>query len=136
MGMRAYLTLRLLAAVLAVAAFLFRKALTMTDITKATAEAVEAARQGEQFAVILAAIQAAQIIQAQQPAPPPPPVVVQPASAGAAGKWLAIAVSGSMLMVTVAFAAVALAIAAACTALVALVVYGIYRDIRRGGGRK
>jgi hypothetical protein len=36
-----------------------------------------------------------------------------------------------MLMVTVAFAAVAVAIAAACTALVALVVYGIYRDIRR-----
>ena len=34
-------------------------------------------------------------------------------------------------MVTVAFAAVALAIASACIALVALVVYGIYRDIRK-----
>jgi hypothetical protein len=62
-------------------------------------------------------------------------VVVQQSSAGTAGKWLAIADSGSMLMVTVAFAAVALAIAAACIALVALVVYGIYRDIR-GGGRR
>jgi hypothetical protein len=133
--MRAHLVLRLLAAALAVAAFLFRKALTMPDITKAAAEAVEAARQGEQFAVILAALQAQQIIQAQQPPVPPPPVVVQQSSAGTAGKWLAIAVSGSMLMVTVAFAAVALAIAAACIALVALVVYGIYRDIR-GGGRK
>jgi hypothetical protein len=108
----------------------------MTDISKASAEALEAARQGEQFAVILAAIQAAQIIQAQQPTTPPPPVVVsQQSSAGTAGKWLAIGVGGSMLMITVAFAAVALAIASACVALVALVVYGIYRDIR-GGRRK
>jgi hypothetical protein len=133
--MRAYLVLRFLAAALTVAAFLFRKALTMPDITKANAEAVQAARQSEQFAVILAAIQAQQIIQAQQQPVPPPPVVVRQSAAGTAGKWLAVAVSGSMLMITVAMAAVALAITAACTALVALVVYGIYRDIR-GGGRK
>ncbi|MEW2523158.1 hypothetical protein [Actinacidiphila alni] len=105
----------------------------MSDISKASAEAVEAARQGEQFALILAAVQAAQSVQAQQPVPPPAPVVVQ--QSGTAGKWMAIAVGGSMLMITVAFAAVALAIAAAAIALVALVVYGIYRDIR-GGGRK
>lgn len=105
----------------------------MTDLSKASADAVEAARQGEQFAVILAAIQAAQIIQAQQSAAPAPPPVVAPgqSSAGTAGKWLAIGIGGSMLMVTVAFAAVALAIASACVALVALVVYGIYRDIRK-----
>jgi hypothetical protein len=134
--MRTHLVLRFLAAALTVAAFLFRKALTMPDITKANAEAVQAARQSEQFAVILAAIQAQQIIQAQQqPVVPPPPVVVRQSAAGTAGKWLAVAVSGSMLMITVAMAAVALAITAACTALVALVVYGIYRDIR-GGGRK
>ncbi|WP_433890705.1 hypothetical protein [Streptomyces sp. CA-111067] len=120
-------------AVLILAALLIRKALvTMTDLAKATADAVEAARQGEQFAVILAAVQAAQVIQAQQPAaPPPPPVAVHPS--GTAGKWLAVAVGGSMLMITVAFAAVALAIASASVALVALVVYGIYRDIRRAG---
>jgi hypothetical protein len=135
--MRAHLVLRFLAAALTVAAFLFRKALTMPDITKANAEAVQAARQSEQFAVILAAIQAQQIIQAQQqPVVPPPPVVVRQSAAGTAGKWLAVAVSGSMLMVTVAMAAVALAIAAACTALVALVVYGIYRDIRGTARRR
>ncbi|MFI1091937.1 hypothetical protein [Streptomyces sp. NPDC020917] len=105
----------------------------MSEISKASADAVEAARQGEQFAMVLAAIQAAQA--AQQPAAPPP-VVVQQSGAGQAGKWLAIAVGGSMLMVTVAFAAVALAIAAACTALVALVVYGIYRDIRGTARRR
>ncbi|WP_405583838.1 hypothetical protein [Streptomyces sp. NBC_01190] len=104
----------------------------MTDISKASAEAVEAAKQGEQFAVFLAAIQAAQIIQAQQHTAPAALVVVpQQSGAGTAGKWLAIGAGGSMLMVTVAFAAVALAIASACIALVALVVYGIYRDIRK-----
>jgi len=102
----------------------------MSDIEKASREAVEAARQSEQFHLIVAAMQAAQIAQAQQPAPQP--IVIR--ESGQAGKWLAIGIGGSMLMVTVAFAAVALAIAAACTALVALVVYGIWRDIR--GGRK
>ncbi|MBY8877520.1 hypothetical protein [Actinacidiphila acidipaludis] len=104
----------------------------MSEISKASAEAVEAARQGDQFAVIVAALQAQQIINAQQQqVAPPTPIVVQKSAADQAGKWLAIAVGGSMLMVTVAFAAVALAIAAAAVALVALVVYGIYRDIRR-----
>lgn len=106
----------------------------MTDVTKASAEAVEAARQSDHFAVMLAAIQAAQLVQAQQQPTPPPPVTVQQSAAGTAGKWLAICAGGSMLMITVSFAAVALAIASACVALVALVVYGIYRDIR--GGRK
>ncbi|MBY8876804.1 hypothetical protein [Actinacidiphila acidipaludis] len=105
----------------------------VSEIGKASAEAVEAARQGDQFAVIVAALQAQHIINAQQAPAPPAPIVIQKSGAGQAGKWLAIAVGGSMLMVTVAFAAVALAIAAACIALVALVVYGIYRDIR---GRK
>ncbi|CAG6392751.1 hypothetical protein NMG29_06545 [Streptomyces cocklensis] len=102
----------------------------MTDINEASQEAIDAAKQGENFAVMLAAIQAAQLAQAQQPQQPAP-VVIQQSAASTAGKWLAIGAGGSMLMITVAFAAVALAIAAVCTALVALVVYGIYRDIRR-----
>jgi hypothetical protein len=102
----------------------------MTDLSRASQDAVEAARQGEQYAAILAAMTAAEVVkQLQQPAPAPPPAPQQ--RVGEAGKWLAVGVGGSMLMVTVAFAAVALAIAAACTALVALVVYGIWRDIRK-----
>lgn len=102
----------------------------MTDIGKASQDAIDAAKQGDQFAVMLAALQTAAIVQQlQQPAPVPAPVPQQ--RAGEAGKWLAIGVGGSMLMVTVAFAAVALAIAAVSVALVALVVYGIYRDIRK-----
>jgi hypothetical protein len=107
------------------------------DLTKASADAVDAARQSDQFAMILAALQAQEIIRAQQQTPAaPPPVVVQQSTAGTAGKWLAVGVGGSMLMITVAFAAVALAVAAAAVALVAVVVYGIWRDVRRGGGRR
>jgi hypothetical protein len=102
----------------------------MTELNKASQDAIDAARQGDQYAAMLTAIQAAQIVQQlQQPATPPAPVQQQRASD--AGKRLAIGVGGSMLMVTVAFAAVALAIAAVSVALVALVVYGIFRDIRR-----
>ncbi|MFF7156774.1 hypothetical protein [Streptomyces sp. NPDC008139] len=100
----------------------------MSEISKASADALEAARQGEQFAIILAAVQAAQTVQPSQATAPPAP---QRQAVEQAGKWLAIAVGGSMLMVTVAFAAVALAIAAVSIALVAVVVYGIYRDIRK-----
>jgi hypothetical protein len=105
----------------------------MTDIRKASAEAVEAAQQSDQFALILAALQAQQLVQQQAVRPPTP--IVRESSAAVAGKWLAIGVGGSMLMVTVAFAAVALAIAAACTALVTVVVWAIWRDVRRGTGK-
>jgi hypothetical protein len=100
----------------------------MSDISKASADAVEAAKQGEQFAAVLAALQTAAIVQQlQQPAPQP---VVQQ-HPGSAGKWLAIGVGGSVLLLTVAVAAVAVAVAAVAVALVAVVVYGIYRDIRK-----
>lgn len=101
----------------------------MTDLGKASQDAIDAAKQGETFAAVLAALQTAAIVQQlQQPTPPAP---VQQQRTGEAGKWLALGVGGSMLMVTVAFAAVALAIAAVSVALVALVIYGIYRDIRK-----
>lgn len=101
----------------------------MSDINQASAEAVEAARQGDRYAELLTAIHAAQIVQQlQQPAPPP--VVQQPASSSAV-KWVAVAVGGSVFCIAFAFAAMALAIAALSVAMVALVSYGIYRDIRR-----
>jgi hypothetical protein len=99
----------------------------MTDIEKASREAVEAARQGEQFAMILAAVQAAQIIQAQQqPAPPSAPI---PQQSSQAGKWVAITVGGSVLLLTVAISAVAVAIAAVAVSGSLLIVYRIYRDV-------
>jgi len=97
----------------------------MTDIEKASREAVEAARQGEQFALILAAIQAAQQVQPiQRPAPLPAPQ--QPSQAA---KWLAIGVGGSALLLTVAISAVAVAIAAVSITTCSLVLYRIYKDV-------
>lgn len=101
----------------------------MTDIRKASEDAVEAAKQGETYAAVLAALQTAAIVQQLQQ-PPSAPAVQQ--RSGEAGKWIGIGVGASVFMLTVALAAVAIAIAAVSLALVALVVYGIYRDIRKG----
>jgi Na+/proline symporter len=97
----------------------------MTELNKASQDAIDAAKQGEQFAMMLTAIRAAQAVQPPAPAPVPQ----QPTND--VGKWVAIAAGGSVFMVAFAFAAVALAIASLCIALVALIVYGIYRDIRK-----
>lgn len=97
----------------------------MNDLQKATSEAVEAARQGEQYALILAAIQAAQAAApVQQPVPLPAPR--QPSQAG---KWIAAGVGGSVLLLTVAISAVAVAVAAVSVAICSLVVWRIYRDM-------
>jgi hypothetical protein len=98
----------------------------VSDISKATADAVEAARQSDQYAAVLAAIQAAAIIQAQQQ-PAAPPVPVQRPSQ--AGKWLAAGVGGSVLLLTVAVSAVAVAVAAVSVAICSLVVWRIYKDM-------
>ncbi|MCW2899168.1 MAG: hypothetical protein JWO67_1433 [Streptosporangiaceae bacterium] len=98
----------------------------MTDIRKASQEAVEAARQSDQFALILATIQATQAAQpVQQPAPP---ALVQQSS-GQAAKWIGIGIGGSMLMLTVAISAVAVAIAAVSVAISSLVLWRIYKDM-------
>jgi hypothetical protein len=95
----------------------------VSDISKATAEAVEAARQSDQYAAVLAAIQAAAIIQAQQQ-PVPLPAPRQPSQAG---KWVAAGVGGSVLLLTVAISAVAVAVAAVSVAICSLVVWQIYK---------
>jgi hypothetical protein len=102
----------------------------MTDIRKASREAVEAARQSERYSEILAvvaAVQAAQVAQARQPVPLPAPR--QPSQAG---KWLAAGVGGSVLLLTVAVSAVAVAVAAVSVALCSLVLYRIYQSVFGG----
>jgi hypothetical protein len=101
----------------------------MTDISKASADAIEAAKQGDQYAAILAALQTAALVQQLQQPPPAPAPVPQPA--GGAGKWIGLGVGGSIFLMTLAVCAVAVAVAAVAVALVGIVVYGIYRDIRK-----
>jgi Na+/proline symporter len=98
----------------------------MSDVEKASREAVKAAEQGEQFALILAAIKAGQAAQQPVHQPAPQPVQQQPSQAG---KWIAMGVGGSVLLITVAISAVAVAVAAVSIAVSSLVLYAIYKDV-------
>lgn len=101
----------------------------MSDsIEKAAAEAVEAARQSDQYAMLLAALTAAK--QVEQPvchhqAP------VQRQSGGAA-KWVGIGVGASVLLITVAVSAVAVAISAVALTACLLILRSIWTDVRKG----
>lgn len=95
------------------------------DLERATRDAVEAARQGEQFAVMLAAIQAAQVQQPCQHHPVPAP---RPSNTG---KWVAAGVGGSVLLMTVAVSAVAFAISAVSLTVCLLVLRSVWQDMRR-----
>jgi hypothetical protein len=101
----------------------------VSDIEKAAKDAVEAARQGEQFAVMLAAIQAAQ---AQQQAPACHHQQPAPRQAGSVGKWIGLGVGGSALLLTVAVSAVAVAISAVALTICVLVLRSVYRDFQKG----
>ncbi|MFI5803015.1 hypothetical protein [Streptomyces sp. NPDC051561] len=98
------------------------------DISKASAEAVAAARQSEQFAMMLAAMEAARAVQpptCQHQAP-------APKSSGSAGKWLAVGVGGSVFMVALALSAVAVAISAVALTVCLLVLRSVWQDIQKG----
>jgi hypothetical protein len=99
----------------------------MSDIEKAARDAVDAAANTEQVALILAVLQAQQLVQ-QQPAPVP----AQHAPGGAA-KWVGIGVGASVLLLTVAVSAVAVAISAVALTVCVLVLRGMWADMK---GRK
>lgn len=102
----------------------------MSDaIERAARDAVDAASNSEQLALVMAVLKAQQITQqAQQPCQHQP---VQQASGGA-GKWLAIGIGGSFLAVSLAISAIAVAISAVSVAILALVLRGIWRDLQKG----
>jgi hypothetical protein len=103
----------------------------MTDVQKASQDAIDAARQGEQFALILAAMTAAQTAQ-QHPACQHPAPVAQHSS-GQAAKWIGIAVGGSVFLLAVAISAVAVAISAVALTVCLLVLRNMWQDIRKAG---
>ncbi|MFE9391208.1 hypothetical protein [Streptomyces sp. NPDC006784] len=94
----------------------------MSDIEKASAEAVEAARQSDQLALMLAAVQAAK---ESQPAPCQHQQVQQQ---GAAGKWVAIGIGGSFLAVALAVSMVAFAIGAVALTVCVVVLRSVWSD--------
>ncbi|MEV6651188.1 hypothetical protein [Streptomyces sp. NPDC051219] len=102
----------------------------MSDIEKAAREAVDAAANSEQLALIAAILQAQQLTQQvsgnQTPAP------VQQSSGGTA-KWVGIGIGGSIFMVSLAVSAVAVAISAVALTVCLLVLRSVWQDMQKGG---
>jgi cell division protein FtsL len=96
----------------------------MSDVEKAARDAVEAAQQSEQYALLLAAVQAAQhqpACQHQAPAP---------VHQSSAGKWVAAGVGGSVFLLAVAVSAVAVAVSTVALTVCLLVLRSVWQDIR------
>ncbi|MBM7090250.1 hypothetical protein JTP67_17260 [Streptomyces sp. S12] len=101
----------------------------MSDaLERAARDAVEAADNTRQTELILAVLQAQQLLNQQQPPPPAP----APRSEFNATKWLVIGgVTVSVGMVGALFA-VAIAIGAVCATACLLVLRGLWADYQRG----
>ncbi|WP_406730909.1 hypothetical protein [Streptomyces sp. NBC_01794] len=98
-------------------------------LEKAARDAVDAASNTEQLALVMAVLQAQQLTQQiQQPAAPSP---VQRQSGGAA-KWIGIGVGGSIFLLTVAVSAVAVAISAVALTVCLLILRSVWQDMRKG----
>ncbi|WP_405599543.1 hypothetical protein OG741_19290 [Streptomyces sp. NBC_01410] len=101
----------------------------MSDIERAARDAVEAAHNSEQLALIAAVLQAQQLTQRQGCQHPPAPVQ-QPNT----GKWIAVGVAAPFLAVTLAISVMAFAIAAVSLTICVLVLRGVWQDFQKGKG--
>lgn len=101
-------------------------------LEQAAAEALTASRQSEQYALVLAAVQAAQIIQQQQPQNLPVCQHHAPRPAPAVGKWVAVGVAGSAAAISLALSALAVAVGAVAVTCCLLVLRSMWREILRG----
>ena len=99
----------------------------MTDISKAAKDAVEAAANSEQLALIAAVLKAQQLTQHQGCQHPPAPVQ-QPNT----GKWIAVGVAAPFLAVTLAISVMAFAISAVALTICVLVLRGLWADYQKG----
>ncbi|MET7776304.1 hypothetical protein ABZU94_10495 [Streptomyces mirabilis] len=100
----------------------------MSDpVSKAARDAVAAADNTEQLKLIAAVLQAQQLTQTQHCQHQPP----APRRDFNYGKWLAIGGVACAIAVCVALAAVAIAVAVACATVCLLIVWSVWRDVRR-----
>ena len=98
----------------------------MSSIEKAAQAAAEAQANTEQTALILAVLQAQQLMQQQAPVQPAAPLK-QPNT----GKWIALAVACPFLAVTLAISAVAFAISVVALTICVLVLRGLWADYQK-----
>jgi hypothetical protein len=96
-----------------------------SEIQQAAAEVVEAARQSEQYALVLAAVQAVQEAQPQQP------TCQHTAPAPQVGKWLALGAGGAVLGIAVALSAMAVAASAVALTVCLLILRAMWTDTQR-----
>ncbi|MER6601846.1 hypothetical protein [Streptomyces parvus] len=102
----------------------------MSDFEKAAKDAVEAAANSEQLALIAAVLQAQQLTQQQPPAPAP----AAPPSGGSNAKWVgigaAVLVGGPFFLLAFTAAALGVAAVALSVAILALVLRSVWQDIK------
>ncbi|MEU2800256.1 hypothetical protein [Streptomyces sp. NPDC007117] len=96
----------------------------MSDFEKAAKDAVDAAANSEQLALIAAVLQAQKLTQQ-----PPVPAPAAPSSGGVA-KWIGIGVGGSIFLITVALSAIAVAISVTGLTICVLVLRSVWQDIK------
>ncbi|MCX4549252.1 hypothetical protein [Streptomyces sp. NBC_01500] len=99
------------------------------DISTAAKDAIEAAHNTQQLAIIQAVLAAQQLTQQQSPTPVPVPVQ---RSSGGAGKWIAIGAGSSVFLLAFALSAVAVAISAVSLTVCVLVLRAVWQDVRKG----
>jgi hypothetical protein len=99
------------------------------DIQRAARDAVEAADNSEQLKLIVAVLQAQQLVQQAQQQPCQHPA---PKSSTNVGKWAAIAVAGSVAAISLALSAIAVAIGAVAVTCCLLVLRGLWADYTKG----
>lgn len=106
--------------------------MTPEPLEQAAAEALAASQQSDQFALVLAAVQAAQIVQQQSQQLPVCQHQHGPQSSPAVGKWVAVGVAGSVAAISLALSAIAVAVGAVAVTCCLLVLRSMWRDMQQG----
>ncbi|MEU7384033.1 hypothetical protein AB0A91_29410, partial [Streptomyces sp. NPDC042207] len=102
----------------------------MSNLEKASQDAVEAADNTEQLKLIAAVLQAQQLLNIQQQAAP---ACQHHHKAGrSASEWLAIGCAVCVGGVGLAFASIAIAIGATCATVCLLILRRIWQDMQKG----
>lgn len=100
------------------------------DLERAARDAVEAADNTRQMELILAVLQAQQLLNAQQPSAPA--CQHQHRTGRSTGEWLGIGGAVCVGGVGLAIGFIAIAIGAVSVAILALILRSIWQDVQKG----
>ena len=97
-------------------------------IQKAARDAIEAEANSEQLKLIVAVLQAQQLLNTQQQ---PQCQHLAPKSSPNVGKWAAIAVAGSVAAISLALSAIAVAVGAVAVTCCLIILRGLWSDFQK-----